>query len=158
MRWHNKRNWRFNKFYWRVIKIIYGQRRTQKHWRSRSSNEETTKCHTLKQQKFKKLSYLKYMPGNDQTQMRRFKQNFPRQMLWNKTSIIKHPQITPQTKLVRRPTQRKSLSAKHTRRNRSKSPSRKQSTTKSNDQPRDQEIAKLKAEIIKKTKTKKLNR
>ena len=54
---------------------------------------------------------------------------------------------------MRRPTQRKSLSAKHTRRNRSKSPSRKQSTTKSNDQPRDQEIAKLKAEI-KKTTTK----
>ena len=102
------------------------------------------------------------MPGNDKTQMRRFKRNFPRQMLWNKTSIIKHPQITPQTKLVRRPTlqqQLKSLSAKHTRRNRSKSPSRKQSTTKSNDQPRDQEIAKLKAEIKKQQqKTKKLNR
>ena len=43
--------------------------------------------------------------------------------------------------------QLKKFSAKHTRRNRSRSPSREQSTTKSNDQPRYQEIAKLKAEI-----------
>ena len=45
--------------------------------------------------------------------------------------------------------QLQSFSAKLTKRNRSRSPSREQSTTKSNYQPRDQEIAKPKAEIEK---------
>ena len=46
--------------------------------------------------------------------------------------------------------QLKSFSTKHTKQcNRSRSPTREQSTTKSNDQPKDQKIAKLKAEITK---------
>ena len=43
----------------------------------------------------------------------------------------------------------KSFSSKQTRRDRSRSPSREQSTTKSNNQPRNQKIEKLKAEIEK---------
>ena len=59
--------------------------------------------------------------------------NFPTQMLWSKTSIINHPRITPDWN-SERPTlqqQLKLFSAKHTRSNKSRSPSREQSTTKS---------------------------
>ena len=45
--------------------------------------------------------------------------------------------------------QPKSFSTKHIGRNRSRSLSRQQSTTKSNDQPKNQEITKLKVEIEK---------
>ena len=67
-------------------------------------------------------------------------------MLWSKTSVVHKP---PTNNTTDRTSERltlqqqlKPFSAKHTR-NGSRSPSREQSTTKSNDQPKDQEIAKL---------------
>ena len=69
-------------------------------------------------------------------------------MLWSKTSVVHKP---PTNNTTDRTSERltlqqqlKSFRAKHTRRNGSRSPSIEQSTTKSNDQPKDQEIEKLK--------------
>ena len=74
--------------------------------------------------------------------------NFATQMLWSKTSVVHKP---PTNNTTDRTSERltlqqqlKSFRAKHTRRNGSRSPSIEQSTTKSNDQPKDQEIEKLK--------------
>ena len=120
-------------------------------------NEETTK-RTLKQRKFKKFNYLKYKHANDKTlqpnetvvQQDNSKLSYTNALKQNVNYEPPTDNTTDWTS--ERPTlqqQLKSFSTKHTKRDRSRSPSREQSTAKSNDQPRDQEIGKLKAEIEK---------
>ena len=105
-------------------------------------NEETTK-RTLKQQKFKKFNHLKHKPANDKTlqpnetviQQGDSKLSYANALKQN----INHKSHTnnPTDRISKRPTlqqQIKSFRAKHTRRNRSRSPSREQSITKTKNQ------------------------
>ena len=122
-----------------------------------SCSVQSTKC-TLKQRKFKKFNYLKYKPANDKTRQ------LNKKMIQKSSSKLfygnalkqynnqKPPSDNTTDQTSKRPTLQqklKSFSSKHTRKDRSRSPSREQSTTKSNNQPRNQKIEKLKAEIEK---------
>ena len=120
-------------------------------------NEETTK-RTLKQREFKKLNYQKYKPANDkilqpnETMLQKGNsilslENALKQNINSKPPTNNTTDRTSEISTLKQ--QLKAFSTKHTRQNRSRSPSREQSTAKLNDQPRDQEFAKSKAKIKK---------
>ena len=111
-------------------------------------------AHSLNKRKFEKLNYLKYKPTNEkilqpnqtEAQQGNSKLSYANSLKQNVNH--KPPANNTRDRTCDRPAlqqQLKSFSTKHTERNRSRSPSRQQSTT--DNQARERKTAKLKAEI-----------